>query len=205
MMKKENYKLLAEEVLEKASLKGANFSDVVIIGNISKNIGCRLGKVEEIEQSETQILGLRTFIGKKNAITSTNNFNKESINETIDRVIEMTKLTPDDPLPGLANETTKKIPELDLYDDTDYEEVIEYTFEADEKVFEIHRGDDAVFEITGKPLRKIFEMTDFTKDQSVKRFSRQLRSLGVDAALRERGVENGDTVRIFDYEFEFID
>ena len=118
-MKKENYKLLAEEVLEKASLKGANFSDVVIIGNISKNIGCRLGKVEEIEQSETQILGLRTFIGKKNAITSTNNFNKESINETIDRVIEMTKLTPDDPLPGLANETTKKIPELDLYDDTD--------------------------------------------------------------------------------------
>ena len=78
-MKKENYKLLAEEVLEKASLKGANFSDVVIIGNISKNIGCRLGKVEEIEQAETQILGLRTFIGKKNAITSTNNFNKKGI------------------------------------------------------------------------------------------------------------------------------
>ena len=118
-MKKINYKLLAEEVLEKASLKGADFSDVVIIGNVSKNIGCRLGKVEEIEQSETQILGLRTFIGEKNAITSTNNFNKESINETIDRVIEMTKLTPDDPLPGLANQTTTKIPELDLYDSKD--------------------------------------------------------------------------------------
>ena len=118
-MKKVNYKLLAEEVLEKASLKGVDFSDVVIIGNISKNISCRLGKVEEIEQSETQILGLRTFIGKKNAITSTNNFNKESINETIDRVIEMTKLTPDDPLPGLANHTTTKIPELDLYDSKD--------------------------------------------------------------------------------------
>ena len=118
-MKKINYKLLAEEVLEKASSKGADFSDVVIIGNVSKNIGCRLGKVEEIEQSETQILGLRTFIGEKNAITSTNNFNKESINETIDRVIEMTKLTPDDPLPGLANQTTTKIPELDLYDSKD--------------------------------------------------------------------------------------
>ena len=118
-MKKENYKLLAEEVLEKASSKGVDFSDVVIIGNISKNIACRLGKVEEIEQSETQILGLRTFIGEKNAITSTNNFNKESINETIDRVIEMTKLTPDDPLPGLANQTTTKIPELDLFDSKD--------------------------------------------------------------------------------------
>ena len=118
-MKKVNYKLLAEEIIEKASSKGVDFSDLVIIRNVSKNIGCRLGKVEEIEQSETQILGLRTFIGKKNAITSTNNFNKESINETIDRVIEMTKLTPDDPLPGLANQTTTKIPELDLYDSKD--------------------------------------------------------------------------------------
>ena len=38
-----------------------------------------------------------------------------------------------------------------------------------------------------------------------KRFSRILRSVGVDEALRERGVKNGDTVRIFDFEFEFID
>ena len=48
-------------------------------------------------------------------------------------------------------------------------------------------------------------MTDFTKDQSVKRFSRQLRSLGIDAKLRDLGVKNGETVKIFDYEFEFID
>ena len=60
-----NYKLLAEKVIEKSLSRGADFSDVVVLGNTSKNIGCRLGKVEEIEQSETQILGLRTFIGKK--------------------------------------------------------------------------------------------------------------------------------------------
>ena len=112
-MKKENHQLLAEEVIEKASLKGADFSDVVIFENTSRNISCRLGKIEEIEQSETQVLGLRTFIGKKNAITSTNNFNKDSISETIDRVIEMTKLTPEDPLPELVHETSTKIPDLD--------------------------------------------------------------------------------------------
>ena len=138
-MKKINYKLLAEKVLEKASLKGADFSDVVIIGNVSKNIGCRLGKIEEIEQSETQILGLRTFIGEKNAITSTNNFNKESINETIDRVIEMTKLTPDDPLPGLASQTTTKIPELDLYDskDLDADQLKKLALEIEDKSLEV--------------------------------------------------------------------
>ena len=118
-MKKENHQLLAEEVIEKSLLKGADFSDVVIFENTSRNINCRLGKIEEIEQSETQVLGLRTFIGKKNAITSTNNFNKDSISETIDRVIEMTKLTPEDPIPELAHETSTKIPDLDLYDTTD--------------------------------------------------------------------------------------
>ena len=48
-------------------------------------------------------------------------------------------------------------------------------------------------------------MTDFTKDQSVQRFSRILRSLGIDAELRNHGVVNGDTVRIFEYAFEFLD
>ena len=94
---------------------------------------------------------------------------------------------------------------FDLYEETDYDEVVEYTFTPDEEVFYIERGDDGIYEVKGKPLRKIFEMTDFTKDQSVKRFSRILRSLGVDAKLRDLGVQNGDTVRVFDFEFEFID
>lgn len=99
-------------------------------------------------------------------------------------------------------EETKQI---DLYNEEDYEQVVEYTYTPDEEVFTINRADDGVYEVTGTPLRKIFDMTDFTKDQSVKRFSRQLRSLGVDAKLRDMGVKNGDTVRIFNFEFEFID
>lgn len=94
---------------------------------------------------------------------------------------------------------------FDLYDEEDYEQVIEYVFQKEEEIFDIHKADDGVFEVTGAPLRKIFEMTDFSKDQSVKRFSRQLRSLGIDAKLRELGVQNGDTVRIFEFEFEFVD
>ncbi len=99
-------------------------------------------------------------------------------------------------------ENTKR---FDLYDDTDYDEVVEYTFEADEEIFNIRLGEDGVYEVYGNPLKKIFDMTDFTKDQSVKRFSRVLRGLGVDARLRDKGVKNGDTVRVFEFEFEFID
>ena len=115
----EDYRSLAEEIIKLSLSKGADSSDIVIAKNLSKNIGCRLGKIEEIEQSETKVLGLRTFIGNRNAIISTNDFSKNSINESIDRVISMTKLAPEDPLSKLANETTKIIPDLELFDTCD--------------------------------------------------------------------------------------
>ena len=48
-------------------------------------------------------------------------------------------------------------------------------------------------------------MTDFDSDIAIARFARQLRSFGVDDELRKLGVQNGDLVRILDFEFEFID
>ena len=116
---KENQKLLAEEALEKSLSKGADSADIVIARNFSKNIGCRLGKLEEVEQSETQILGLRTFIGHRSAIISTSNLSKESVDESIERVIEMTKLAPEDSFVSLVKSTAEDIQDLDLYDDYD--------------------------------------------------------------------------------------
>jgi GTP-binding protein len=48
-------------------------------------------------------------------------------------------------------------------------------------------------------------MTNFDREDSVRRFARQMRGMGIDDALRERGAQNGDIVKILDYEFEFID
>lgn len=79
-----------------------------------------------------------------------------------------------------------------------------YTFEEDEPDFIITKVDD-VFELTGRKLKLIFDRTDFTKDEAVRRFARQLRSMGVDEALRNKGAKNKDTIRIFDFEFEFIE
>ena len=94
--------------------------------------------------------------------------------------------------------------EFSLYDEDDKETYLEYRFNKKEDFFQIDLI-DGVYVVTGEPLRKLFEMTDFNHDEAVRRFARQLRSYGVDEALRKLGVENGDTVRIFDYEFEFID
>ena len=44
--------------------------------------------------------------------------------------------------------------------------------------------------------------TDFTNEVAVKKFARQLRSFGIEAALKEKGVKSGDEVRIFNFLFE---
>ncbi len=99
----------------------------------------------------------------------------------------------------------EEIPVHSLYDSEEFEEMVTYQFEGHESPYTIKKGDDGIYEIGGEGLRRLFEMTDFSKDQSVKRFARQLRGLGIDRELREKGVEHGDTVRIFDVSFEFLD
>ena len=84
-------------------------------------------------------------------------------------------------------------------------DVVEYTFKEEEKPFTIEKQDDGVYNVRGKKIEKIFAMTDFDSDIARARFARQLRSFGVDDELRKLGVQNGDLVRILDFEFEFID
>lgn len=56
-----------------------------------------------------------------------------------------------------------------------------------------------------KNLKKLFVMTNMERDESIMKFARQLRGMGVDEALRERGAKDGDIVRIGNFEFEFVD
>lgn len=80
-----------------------------------------------------------------------------------------------------------------------------YKHEAEQTEFVITRDPAGVFVVSGDAIEKLFKMTDFSRDESVRRFARQLRGMGVDDALREKGAKDGDTVKPLDYEFEFID
>ncbi|MNG28124.1 GTPase ObgE [compost metagenome] len=80
-----------------------------------------------------------------------------------------------------------------------------YKFQKEEKPFKITRDSDGAWVLSGAELEKLFKMTDFSRDESIRRFSRQMRGMGIDEALRERGAKDGDTVRIMKYEFEFIE
>ena len=93
---------------------------------------------------------------------------------------------------------------FDLFEDDEFD-FVEYTYEEEKKPFEVERQSDGVFNVYGDKIEKLFQMTDFDSDIARARFARMLRSIGVDDKLRELGVKNGDTVRIIDFEFEFID
>ncbi len=80
-----------------------------------------------------------------------------------------------------------------------------YRHEKSPDLFTITRDDDAAYVVSGETIERAFKMTDFNNEAAVRRFARQMRSLGIDDALRERGIKNGDTVRILGGEFEFVE
>lgn len=100
----------------------------------------------------------------------------------------------------------EETPEFPLYDlETEEEKRVLYKYEGEKQDFVITRDPDGAFVLSGEAIEKLFKMTDFSREESVRRFARQLRGMGVDDALREKGIQHGDTVRLLDYEFEFIE
>jgi len=96
-----------------------------------------------------------------------------------------------------------------LYELDTEEESIEnrvlYKHKPKDETFKITRDDTGAYVVSGPGIERAFLMTDFNRDASVRRFAQQMRSMGVDDALRERGCKNGDTVKILKGEFEFVE
>ncbi len=128
---------------------------------------------------------------------------KKKVHEPILEISAFTKTNLDELLYRIAD-TLAVTKEFSLFEE-DEEEEVEYNFEETEPFFTIEKQSDGVYNVTGAKLKRLFDMTDFDSDYGRMRFARQLRTYGLDDALRKLGVQNGDSVRIFDFEFEFID
>ena len=103
-------------------------------------------------------------------------------------------------------ELLDKTDEFLLYSEDELaQEEVYYGFDEEQKPFEISRDDDATWVLSGEKLEKLFVMTNLERDEAIMKFARQLRGMGVDEALRERGAKDGDLVRIGKFEFEFVD
>ncbi|WP_301420567.1 GTPase ObgE [Mammaliicoccus lentus] len=94
--------------------------------------------------------------------------------------------------------------DFDSIEETGIHRVV-YKHEKSRDHFVISRDDDGAYVVTGDSIERLFMMTDFNRDAAVRRFARQMRSMGIDDALREKGASNGDIVRILGGEFEFVE
>ena len=94
--------------------------------------------------------------------------------------------------------------ELDTEEESMENRVL-YKHKPKDETFKITRDDTGAYVVSGPGIERAFLMTDFNRDASVRRFAQQMRSMGVDDALRERGCKNGDTVKILKGEFEFVE
>ena len=88
-----------------------------------------------------------------------------------------------------------------LYDEQKFESHVLYKFKV-EKPFTITK-DNRTWVVRGDEVEKLLRMTKFSSDEAALRFSNKLRKMGIDDQLRELGAEEGDTVRILDFEFEY--
>ena len=94
-----------------------------------------------------------------------------------------------------------KIEKQPLYEEEKFESHILYKFKK-EQPFTITK-DNNTWVIKGKEVEKLLKMTRFTTEEAANRFAMKLRKMGIDDKLRELGAEDGDNVRILDFEFDY--
>ncbi len=82
------------------------------------------------------------------------------------------------------------------------EKVYDFAGEDPDKIT-ITRNDAGDFIVHGKAIEKLVIMTNFNNDEAVRRFQYIWRIKGIDGKLKERGIKEGQTVRIGDMEFEY--
>jgi PmbA protein len=109
---------LAERLVEAARAAGADAADAVALRSVSLGVDARDGRVEESERSESDDVGLRVLVGRRQAVVSTNDIRGDGVATLAERAVAMARVAPEDPYAGLAerDQLTRQIPDLDLLD-----------------------------------------------------------------------------------------
>ena len=82
--------------------------------------------------------------------------------------------------------------------------LVEELSEQNGRRFDILREDDGSYTVDAPWLEQVLRSVNMDDYESLQYFQRVLRSSGIIDKLEEMGVQEGDTVRIFDFEFDFV-
>jgi PmbA protein len=109
---------IAQHLVTSASRAGAEAADAVAIRSVSQSVEVRDGAVEESERAEADDIGLRVFLGRRQAVVSTNDISDAGVATLAERAVAMARAAPEDQFAGLADRErlARDIPDLDLID-----------------------------------------------------------------------------------------
>jgi PmbA protein len=110
---------LLQDVVAAALKAGADAAEAVSAERGALSVSVRLGELEEVEREESRDLGLRVFVGRRQASVSSSDVSPEARAKLVERVVAMARLAPEDPYAGLAD--VERLaqgpgPDLDLFD-----------------------------------------------------------------------------------------
>ncbi len=187
----ERTKIIAH-VIDMSGSEGRDpYEDYLVIRNELKEFSDKLMNKEEIiiankmdiEGSKENLEVFKTKVDKKIfEISAANNIGLDKVIDELETLVKNTK-------------------EEDLYDKDSIESHVLYKFKY-EKPYTIIKENN-IYIIKGDIVEKMFKMTNFNTEEAISRFSKKLRNLGIDDELEKMGVQEGDIIRILDYEFEY--
>ena len=187
----ERTKIIAH-VIDMSGSEGRDpYEDYLVIRNELKEFSDKLMNKEEIiiankmdiEGSKENLEVFKTKVDKKIfEISAANNIGLDKVIDELETLVKNTK-------------------EEDLYDKDSIESHVLYKFKY-EKPYTIIKENNT-YVIKGDIVEKMFKMTNFNTEEAISRFSKKLRNLGIDDELEKMGVQEGDIIRILDYEFEY--
>jgi PmbA protein len=107
---------LAADLVARATRAGADAADAVCFHGTSISVNWRLGALEELQRAEGLDMGLRLFVGGRQANVSTTDPSPANLDRLVERALAMARIAPEDDLAGLApaDLLASDIPDLDL-------------------------------------------------------------------------------------------
>lgn len=94
----------ASALVERARAAGADAADAIYLSDASESVQVRLGKLEDVERSESEHIGLRVFCGRRSASIGSTDLGEAALDELATRAVAMARAAPEDPYAGLAPE-----------------------------------------------------------------------------------------------------
>jgi PmbA protein len=110
-----------QSLIGKAEALGADAADAVFVRSASLSLSQRLGNPEDLMRSEDNDLGLRVFVGKRQAVVSSSDMSDSALDELAGRAVAMARNVPEDAFCGLADpdQLAVTLADIDDFDPTE--------------------------------------------------------------------------------------